>query len=148
VARRSLLSAIGDAEAFVCDTAPLVYRLERAPSRSVLREVDAVFDAVENGRLACIVPAVCAAELLVRPYGLGPPAVSVVDALLRSPGVAVAPPGLGTAHGAARHVARRTIPRLADALVAATAAELRLPLVTGDRRLARAAGALLVHDFG
>jgi len=38
------------------------------------------------------------------------------------------------------------IPRLADALVAATAAELRLPLVTGDRRLARAVGALLVHD--
>ncbi len=148
MARRSLLSALGDAEAFVCDTAPLVYRLERTPSRSVLGEVDAVFDAVEEGGLACIVPAVCAAELLVRPYGLGPPAVSVVDALLRSPGVAVAPPGLGTAHAAARHVARRTIPRLADALVAATAAELRLPLVTGDRRLARAAGALLVHDFG
>lgn len=147
MARRSILSALGDAEAFVCDTAPLVYRLERTPSRSVLGEVDTLFDAVEAGALVCIVPAVCAAELLVRPYGLGPPAVSVADALLRSPRVAVAPPGLGTAHAAARHVARRTIPRLADALVAATAAELQLPLVTGDRRLARAAGALLVHDF-
>jgi hypothetical protein len=87
VAPRSLLSALGYADAFVCDTAPLVYRLERTPSQSVLRGVDAVFDAVENGALACIVPAVCAAELLVRPYGLGPPAVSVVDALLRSPGL-------------------------------------------------------------
>jgi hypothetical protein len=33
-------------------------------------------------------------------------------------------------------------------LVAATAAEFRLPLVTGDRRLAQAAGAHVVHDFG
>ena len=147
MARRSLLSAIGSAGAFVCDTAPLVYRLERSQPRSVLATLDPLFDAVEAGELACIVPAVCAAELLVRPYTLGPPAVSVVDGLLRSPGVAVAPPRLGTAHAAARHVARRTIPRLADALVAATAAELRLPLVTGDRRLARAAQALLVHDF-
>ena len=148
MARRSLLSALNGAEAFVSDTAPLVYRLERTPPRSILDEVDALFDTVETGALACIVPAVCAAELLVRPYGLGPPAVSVADALLRSSGVAVAPPGLGTAHAAARHVARRTIPRLADALVAATAAELQLPLVTGNRRLARASGALLVHDFG
>jgi predicted nucleic acid-binding protein len=147
VARRTLLSALDGAEAFVCDTAPLVYRLERTPPRSVLDEVDALFDVVETGVLACIVPAVCAAELLVRPYSLGPPAVSVADALLRSPGVAIAPPRLGTAHAAARHVARRTIRRLTDSLVAATAAELQLPLVTGDRRLARAAQALLVHDF-
>ena len=147
MARRSLLSALGGAEAFVCDTAPLVYRLERSSRRSILAAVDSLFDAVESGEVACIVPAVCAAELLVRPYILGPPAVSVVDGLLRSPGVAVAAPQLGTAHAAARHVARRTIPRLVDALVAATAAELRLPLVTGDRRLARAANAVLVSDF-
>ena len=147
MARRSLLSALGETGAFVCDTAPLVYRLERSSSRSVLSVVDMLFDAVESGDLACIVPAVCATELLIRPYALGPPAVSVVDALLRSPGVAIASPELGTAHAAARHAARRTIPRLADAFVAATAAELRLPLVTGDRRLARAAAGLLVHDF-
>ena len=148
MAHRSLLTALGDAEAFVCDTAPLVYRLERTPRQSILAEVDALFDTVESGTLTCIVPTVCAAELLARPYMLGPPAVSVADALLRSPGVAVAAPRLGTAHAAARHVHRRATPRLADALVAATAAELRLPLVTGDRRLARAARALLVQDFG
>jgi predicted nucleic acid-binding protein len=147
VARRTLLSTVRAAGAFVCDTAPLVYRLERRPSPAILAAVDPVFDAVEAGDLACIVPAVCAAELLARPYALGPPAVSVADGLLRSPGFAVCGPELGTAHSAARHVARRTMPRLADALVAATAAELRLPLVTGDRRLARAASALLVHDF-
>ena len=147
MARRSLLSALAETGAFVCDTAPLVYRLERSTARSLLAVVDSVFDAVESQELACLVPAVCAAELLVRPYVLGPPAVSVADAFLRSPGVAVAPPRLGTAHAAARHVARRTVPRLADALVAATAAELRLPLVTGDRRLARAVRGLLIHDF-
>ena len=147
MARRSLLTALGDAEAFVCDTAPLVYRLERSPSRSVVAAVDALFDAVESGDLACIVPAICAAELLVRPYVLGPPAVSVVDGLLRSPGVAVAPPELGTAHAAARYVAHGTVRRLADAFVAAIASELQLPLVTGDRRLASATGGLLVHDF-
>jgi predicted nucleic acid-binding protein len=147
MARRSLLSALSSAGAFVCDTAPLVYRLERSQPPRVLAAVDTLFDAVESGSIACIVPSVCAAELLVRPYTLGPPAVSVADGLLRSPGVAVAAPELGTAHAAARHVARGSIPRLADAFVAATAAELRLPLVTGDRRLARAADALLVHDY-
>lgn len=147
MAHRSLLSALSPSGAFVSDTAPLVYRLERASPRSVLASLDPVFDAVEEGQLACIVPAVCAAELLVRPYVLGPPAVSVVDGLLRSPGIVVAAPKLGTAHAAARHLARRTIPRLTDAIVAATAAELGLPLVTGDRRLARVAGGLLVHDF-
>lgn len=148
MARRTLLTALGDAEAFVCDTAPLVYRLERSSPRTVLAAVDRVFDAVESGDLACIVPVTCAAELLVRPYLVAPAAVSVVDALLRSPGVAVAPPEIGTAHAAARYIARGVVRRLADAFVAATAAELRLPLVTGDRRLARATGGLLVHDFG
>jgi predicted nucleic acid-binding protein len=39
--------------------------------------------------------------------------------------------------------------RLADALIAATALDLGLPLVTADRRLARsgAVEALLVQDF-
>jgi predicted nucleic acid-binding protein len=36
---------------------------------------------------------------------------------------------------------------LSDALVAATAAEVGLPLVTADRRLARAVGAMLVQDY-
>jgi predicted nucleic acid-binding protein len=50
------------------------------------------------------------------------------------------------AHGAARLVARRVVPRLGDALVAATAVDLAVPLVTANRRLARAVSALLVQD--
>lgn len=131
---------------FLCDTAPLVYRLERSGPAPVLAAVDALFDRVEEGVLGCLVSSVSAAELLVRPYVLGPPAVTVVDGFLRAPNVGLVEPGLGVAHGAARLVARRVVSRLSDALVAATAADLSLPLVTADRRLARAVGALLVQD--
>ena len=132
---------------FVCDTAPLVYRLERSGQRALLVAVDELFDSVEEGALGCLVSAVSAAELLVRPYRVDSPAATLVDAFLRSPHVGVVEPSLGIAHGAARLVARRAVPRLGDALVAATAADLAIPLVTADRRLARAVGGGLVQDF-
>lgn len=132
---------------FVCDTAPLVYLLERSGSAAVLAAVDALFDRVEDGALGCLVSSFGAAELLVRPYKIGPPAVTVVDGFLRAPNVGVIPPSLGVAHGAARLVARRIVPRLGDAIVAATASEVGLPLVTADRRLARAVGGVLVQDY-
>lgn len=69
-----------------------------------------------------------------------------VDGFLRGPHLGRVLPTLGVAHGAARLVARRVTPRLGDAIVAATAAQLRLPLVTTDRRLARAVGAIFVPD--
>ena len=132
---------------FLCDTAPLVYWLERSGPRPVRAAVDALFDGVEEGVLGCLVSSLSAAELLVRPYRIGPPAVTVVDGFLRSSSVGLVPPSLGVAHGAARLVARRLLPRLGDAVVAATAAELGLLLVTADRRLARAVKGLLVQDF-
>ena len=132
---------------FLCDTAPLVYRLERTGPRPLLAVVDALFDRVEEGALGCLVSAFSAAELFVRPYQIGPPAVSVVDGFLRAPNVGVVGPTLGAAHGAARLVARSVVPRLGDAIVAATAADLGLPLVTADRRLARAVDGLLVQEY-
>jgi predicted nucleic acid-binding protein len=47
------------------------------------------------------------------------------------------------------HVFRRRVAcvRLADAMVAAAAADLGLPLVTADRRLARAVGAIPVQNY-
>ena len=113
----------------------------------VLAAVDELFDAVEEGALGCLVSTVSAAELLVRPYRVHPPAAALLDAFLRSPSVGVVEPGLGVAHGSARLVARRVVPRLGDAIVAATAADLAIPLVTADRRLARAVGGVLVQDF-
>ena len=136
---------LGAGGGFVCDTAPLVYRLERAGSRSLLAAVDELFDRVEEGVLGCLVSAISAAELLVRPYRVDPPAATVVDGFLRSPHVGVVPTSLPVAHGAARLVAKLIVPRLSDAIVAATAADLAVPLVTADRRLARAVGGLLLQ---
>ena len=143
-----LVAAVrGAGGGFLCDTAPLVYRLERTAPRPLLAVVDALFDRVEEGALGCLVSAFSAAELFVQPYRVHPPAVTVVDGFLRGPNVGVVEPSLGVAHGAARLVARSVVPRLADAMVAATAADLGLPLVTADRRLARAVGGLLVQDY-
>jgi predicted nucleic acid-binding protein len=124
-----------------------VYRLESSAPPRVLAAVDALFDAVERGELGCFVSSLSAAELLVRPYRIGPPAMTVADGFLRGPNIGLVRPSLGVAHGAARLVARRILPRLGDAIVAATAAELDLPLVTADRRLARGVGGLLVQDY-
>lgn len=131
---------------FVCDTGPLVFRLERSGPRRVREAVDALFGRVELGEIGCFVSTLSASELLVHPHRMGLPAVGVADGFLRSPFVGLVPPSLAVAHGAARLVARRALPRLGDAVIAATAADLRLPLVTADRRLARAVGALLVQD--
>jgi predicted nucleic acid-binding protein len=143
-----LLAAVqAAADAFVCDTAPLVYRIEGSGPRAVVAAIDGLFDRVDDGTLGCLVSTISAAELLVRPYRVHPAAAAVVDGFLRSSNVGVVPPGLAVAHGAARLVARRVVPRLGDAIVAATAVDLGLPLVTADRRLARAVGALLVQDY-
>lgn len=124
-----------------------MYRLERSASPEVLEAVDALFDEVERGRMGCLVSTIVAAEFLLRPYRVSPRLAPGVDGFLRGPHLGLVPPSLGVAHGAARLVAKRVLPRLSDAVVAATAAEVGLPLVTADRRLARAVGALLVQDF-
>jgi predicted nucleic acid-binding protein len=144
-----LVAAVRPVGAFVCDTAPLVYRLERSGSAALLGAVDALFDRVEEGELACLVSSISVAELLVRPYRAQPRAVPIVDGFLRNPNVGVVAPGLAVAHGASGLVARRVVPRLGDAIVAATAADLGLPLLTADRRLARSGieNALLLSDF-
>ena len=140
------LAPIVEAGAFVCDTAPAIFRFERSGPPTALAVVDELFDLVVDGTIACLVPAVCAAELLVRPHRLGAAAVVVADGFLRGPNVHVLAPGLTIAHGAARLLARGAIRRLPDALIAATAHEARAPLVTADRRLARVvSGALHVR---
>jgi predicted nucleic acid-binding protein len=110
---------------------------------------DELFDAVEAGAVECIVGAVTVAELLVVPLRVGPQAVAAVDTFLRQPSVVLAPVSEDVARASARLVAARVVQRLSDALIAATALELGLPLVTGDRRLARAEGvtALFVADY-
>lgn len=148
---RDLLAAVEaiGAGAFVADTAPIIYRLERGADPELVAACDPLFDEVEAENLGCLVSAVSAAELLIGPFRAGPAAVSAVDAFLRQPSLGVVEIEMTVARAAAELVAREQVGRLPDALIAATSLEYRLPLVTGDRRLARALGpnALLVADY-
>jgi predicted nucleic acid-binding protein len=92
---------------------------------------------------------VSAAELLIGPFRLGPAAVSTVDRFLRQPMLGVAEVDMSVARGAARAIADARLARLPDALIAATARALALPLVTGDRSLSRAgvATSFCVRDY-
>lgn len=148
---RGLLAAVAEREvgAFVVDTAPIIYRLTRGPDRRFVAACDPLFDAVEEERLACLVSAASVTELLIEPFRAGPGAVSAVDAFLRQPAIGVAELDADTARVAAELLASGRLNRLTSALIAATALRYELPLVTGDRRLARGLGstALLVSDF-
>jgi predicted nucleic acid-binding protein len=147
---QGLLGAVGaiGAEAFVADTAPINYRVERGADPGLVAACDQLFDAVESGDLGCIVSAVSVAELLIEPFRVGPAAVSAVDGFLRQPALGIVELDGSIARTAAELVARARVDRLPDAVIAATSLEYGLPLVTGDRRLARALAphALLVAD--
>lgn len=149
---RSLIAAVeaSGAGAFLADTAPIIYRIERGARSALIQACDPLFDAVEAGALGCVVSAISVAELMIEPFRSGPAAVSFADAFLRQPMVGVVEIGAELAREAAVLLAAGRVNRLPDALIAASANALGLPLVTGDRRLARAGAskALLVADFG
>jgi predicted nucleic acid-binding protein len=151
MAGRRLVGALGDlgADAFVADTAVLIYRAERRGEARLLQACDELFDAVELGEIQCVVGVASVTEFFFRPIRHGPGAVSIADAFLRQPSLTVAEFREAAARLAAGLLASRVVRRLADALIAATALHLGLPLVTADRRLARsgAVEALLVQDF-
>lgn len=142
-----LVVALAPHGAFVADTAPLVYYVENSGPPSLRSAIGALFEHVARSDLACFVSTLSAGELLVHPHRIGLHALPPVDGFLRSREIVLVAPGLEVAHGAARLVAHRVVPRLGDAIIAATSADLRLPLVTADRRLARAVGGLLVQDY-
>jgi predicted nucleic acid-binding protein len=134
------------AGAFVSDSAPIIYRLERAVAPALVSACDPLFDRVEDGDVACLVSAVTAAEVFAKPFRTGSAAVSVLDSFFQSPGISVCDVDYDIARSAAKMIAKAV--RLPDALIGATALKLGLPLVTGDRRLAcTVPGALLVSDF-
>jgi predicted nucleic acid-binding protein len=147
----TLLAALegGGHKAFVADTAPLVYRIERDVAPALSAVCDPLFDAVEAQALDCLVSAVSVTELMIAPYRAGPEQVSMVDAFLEQPALGIVDVGMRIAQDAARLIASAGLHRLPDALVAATAAAVGLPLVTSDRQLARSGvvEAFLVSDF-
>jgi len=95
------------------------------------------------------VSAVNIAELLIDPLRSGPAAISTVDTFLRQPSLGIVEVDDTIARAAAELVARERVGRLPGALIAATSREYALPLVTGDRRLARALtpNAFFVADY-
>lgn len=133
----------------MADTAPVLYRLERGGPAELVRVCDPVFELVETGELACLVSSVTVAEIFVGAYRLDEAAIAVTNAYLSQPSLGVVPPSREIAQSAGWLVARRKLGRLADALIAATANDVGLPLLTSDRGLARsgAANALLVTDY-
>jgi predicted nucleic acid-binding protein len=150
-ATRNLLAAVEatGAGAFVADTAPIIYRIERGADSRLVAACDPLFDATEAETLGCLVSSVSVAELLIEPFRVGPVAISAVDAFLRQPALGIADLSEPIALTAAELVARDRVGRLPDAVIAATSVEYGLPLVTGDRRLARALApnAFLVSDY-
>jgi predicted nucleic acid-binding protein len=145
---RNLLSAIEatGAGAFLADTAPIIYRVERSARGAIVAACDPVFDAVSAGGLSCLVSAISVAELFIKPFAAGPAAVAAMETFFREPAVRIAAVDYEIAKTAAGLVTQAA--RLADAVIAATAIRLGIPIVTGDRRLARAVpGAMLVADF-
>jgi predicted nucleic acid-binding protein len=145
---RDLLAAVEatGAQAFVADTAPIIYRVERTARRALVTACDPLFDAVAAGRLSCLVSAISVAELFIRPAAAGPAAVATMETFFQEPAVEIAAVDYETARAAAGLVAE--VPRLADAVIASTSLRLGVPIVTGDKRLARAVpGALLIGDF-
>jgi predicted nucleic acid-binding protein len=149
--RRDLLAALKTvgAGAFVADTAPIIYRVERAADPRLVAACDPLFEAVEQDDLGCLVSAVSVAELMVNPLRAGPAAVSAIDAFLRQPSLGIVELDELIARTAAELMARERVSRLPDAMIAATSLEYGLPLLTGDRRLANALRprALLVADY-
>ena len=149
----TLIDALRSAgyESFVADTAPLVYRFQRRSEPRLTVACDALFDAVERGEVTCFVSAVSVTEILVVPIRAGPGAgaVEAIDAFFHQPFLGIVEVGEAVARRGARVLASRKTRRLADALIAATALEARVPLVTNNRRLARSGvvDALLVSDF-
>jgi predicted nucleic acid-binding protein len=135
---RTLVDAVRAAghEAFVADTPPLVYRIQRRSAPSLTAACDPLFDAVERGELACLVSGVSAAELLVAPVRAGRREIALIDSFLHQPFLGIVAVGEAVARRGAHVLAGRRIRRLADALIAATALEAGVPLVTNDRRLA------------
>jgi hypothetical protein len=148
---RRLLAAIEDrsAGAFVADTAPIIYRVTRGPDKQFVAACDPLFDAVEDDELGCIVSAASLAELLIEPFRAGPAAVSAIDAFLRQRAIGIAEVDEVVARTAAELLASRRLNRLSSAVVGATALCYSIPVVTGDRVLARGLGgaALLVADY-
>jgi predicted nucleic acid-binding protein len=87
----------------------------------------AALRAVAGGQL--VIPASAYAEILVRPYRAGPPAVTTVEQFIAALAIHVEPISREIARRAAQLRSQHTSLRLPDALVLATADDLNAAVV-------------------
>lgn len=135
------MAAVTDA-VIVLDTNCLIYYLDDSTSDRGRWLGEQVFMPAVRGELQIVLPTVCLAELLVRPYALGQDAraVALRRALVQVPGLSVVPLSEDLAVAASRLRGRRSL-SLPDAIVLATATAVGGSVLTNDRRLAVDVGA-------
>lgn len=115
----SLQRALRDARTVSLDTAIFLARADPGDRRQSCARW--LLDAIETGRFTCVISALSAAEMLVRPSALGPARLSVsVAALARFPHLVVRPFTFDDAALAAQ-VRATTRLRMPDAVVVSTA---------------------------
>ena len=118
----------------VTDTIALVLWLEE---RRMGADAQAIFTALENGKVTVYIPAMVLAEILyLSERGRIKANLSVVQSHLKKyPQCQIAPLDWSIIHAAA---SLTDIPELHDRLIAATAFRLGIPLLTNDRVIAAA----------
>lgn len=122
----------------VLDAGVVIALLERQDRHHDVAEV-AVRAAIVGGE-NLVLPAAAYAEVMVNPSRTGPTAVDIVDAFVDQLPAAVAPVSRQIARRAAAFRSAQRALRLPDALVLATAAELRADRVLTTDRGLRAPG--------
>lgn len=115
----SLQRALGDARTISLDTAVFLARADPTDRRQ--RCARWLLDAVEAGRFDCVISALSAAEMLVRPSVVGPARLAATEAALREfPHLTVLPFSFENS-GFTAQVRAATRLRLPDAVVLSTA---------------------------
>lgn len=131
------------------DTNCWIYALDDPSSARARWLRNEVLRPAASGQLTVVTPALCLAELLVRPHQAGSGRAAAVRRAVESlPGSLVAALDAAVADLAAE-VSATTGLRLADAVVLATARHAGAPLLTNDAALVAAAGSrgLLLDDL-
>lgn len=124
---------------YVTDTHGLIWYLEDSPRLG--KEAKAAFDACDQGEALIYVPTICLVELVYLceknriPWALWEQ--FRVELATNTTGLTLANLTAGVVD-ALRRIPRDTVPDMPDRIVAATALDLGLPLISRDRKIVSA----------
>ena len=120
----SLQRALRDARSISLDTAVFLARADPNDPRQPCAKW--LLDAVESGRFDCVISALSAAEMLVRPSAVGPARLAATEAALRGFPHLLIRPFTFDDSGSAAQVRAATRLRLPDAVVVSNALTARV----------------------